>query len=103
MHDMTVKLSSQWNNAIMKFGKGENAIIDKFSFDPLSQSQTAMEEILMNKEKMWFAQSLQAMSAKMLHQHLDVHNLSSDKRFALIKSLLIIAKEFLVCDYEMLF
>jgi hypothetical protein len=102
MYDMIVKLTGQWNNAIVKFGKGENAIIDEFSFDPLSQSQMALQEILMNKEKMWFAQFLQARSAKLLHQYLDSDNLSLDKQFALIKSLLMIAKEFLVCDYNML-
>ena len=94
-------LNTAWIHTINDFEM--NNITEGFDFDPLTQSELAIQEIITNPKKMMFGQYLQANSAKLLHQTLDDDKMPMNKRLSLITDLLKKSTEFLTCNYEMLY
>ena len=93
-------LNTAWIHTINDFEM--NNITEGFDFDPLAQSELAIQEIITNPKKMMFGQYLQANSAKLLHQTLDDENMPMNKRLSLITDLLKKSTEYLTCNYKML-
>merc|ERR1712218_57590 len=86
---LTSALNDTWRVVINDFKNGmkmKNA--ERIHFDPLIQSKSAIQEILINQKKMFFGQSLQASTSRLLHQTLDDESLSKNYRFSIITLLL---------------
>merc|ERR1711974_558814 len=86
--DLTASLTDAWRVIINDFENDfKTDCSDCFVFDPMVQSESAIQEILANQKKMNFGQYLQASSSKLLHQTLDKEDLPNNHRFYLIKLL----------------
>jgi hypothetical protein len=99
--DLIYTLANAWRVIIRDFESNFRPNeSDSFMFDPLVQSESAIQEILANEKKMMFGQYLQASSSKLLHQTLDNENLPKNHRFSLIKLLLEEATKHMSCNYS---
>jgi len=98
--DLTYTLANAWRVIIRDFDSNfKPNDSDSFMFEPLVESESAMQEILANEKKMMFGQYLQASSSKLLHQTLDNENLPKNHRFSLIKLLLKEATKHMSCNF----
>ena len=91
------KLADAWKSTITNFEHNNES---DFTFNPLEQSQMAVQEILSNEGKMRFGQLLQARGSELLHRHLEDETIQDKRRFSLIKDLLQTTKKFFNCDYN---